>query len=73
MVDTFWAGQLSAQAIAALSLSMIPFLGLLSLGIGLGLERRASCEGLARARLWWVARDDSTAVRGTYTPTRKYN
>ena len=34
--DTFWAGQLSAQAIAALSLSMIPFLGLLSLGIGLG-------------------------------------
>ena len=36
VVDTFWAGQLSAQAIAALSLSMIPFLGLLSLGIGLG-------------------------------------
>ena len=30
VVDTFWAGQLSAQAIAALSLSMIPFLGLLS-------------------------------------------
>ncbi len=36
VVDTFWAGQLSAQAIAALSLSMIPFLGLLSMGIGLG-------------------------------------
>ena len=36
VVDTFWAGQLSAQAIATLSLSMIPFLGLLSLGIGLG-------------------------------------
>ena len=36
VVDTFWAGQLSAQAIAALSLSMIPFLGLLSLGIGFG-------------------------------------
>jgi hypothetical protein len=25
VVDTFWADQLSAQAIAALSLSMIPF------------------------------------------------
>ncbi len=25
VVDNFWAGQLSAQAIAALSLSMIPF------------------------------------------------
>ena len=36
VVDTFRAGQLSAQAIAALSLSMIPFLGLLSMGIGLG-------------------------------------
>lgn len=36
VVDTFWAGQFSAEAIAALSLSMIPFLGLLSVGIGLG-------------------------------------
>ena len=41
VVDTFWAGQLSAQAIATLSLSMIPFLGLLSFGIGLGQETNA--------------------------------
>ena len=43
VVDTFWAGQLSAQAIAALSLSMIPFLGLLSLGV-LDKEQTRWCQ-----------------------------
>ncbi|MGA1121032.1 MAG: MATE family efflux transporter, partial [bacterium] len=36
VVDTFWAGQLSPEALAALSLSLIPFIGLLAVGIGLG-------------------------------------
>lgn len=36
MVDTFYAGQLSTLALAALSFSMTPFLGFLALGIGLG-------------------------------------
>ena len=36
VVDTFWAGQLSSEALAALSLSLIPFIGLLAIGIGLG-------------------------------------
>jgi len=36
VVDTFYAGQLSTLALAALSFSMTPFLGFLALGIGLG-------------------------------------
>ena len=36
VVDTFWAGQLSPEALAALSLSLIPFIGLLAVGFGLG-------------------------------------
>ncbi len=36
VVDTFWAGQLSPEALAALSLSLIPFIGVLAVGIGLG-------------------------------------
>ena len=36
VVDTFWAGQLSPEALAALSLSLIPFIGLLAVGSGLG-------------------------------------
>ena len=36
VVDTFWAGQLSPEALAALSLSLVPFIGLLAIGFGLG-------------------------------------
>ena len=36
VVDTFWAGQLSSEALAALSLSLVPFIGLLAIGFGLG-------------------------------------
>ena len=36
VVDTFYAGQLSTLALAALSFSMTSFLGFLALGIGLG-------------------------------------
>lgn len=35
LVDTYWAGQFSAQGLAALSLSFVPFLLILSVGMGL--------------------------------------
>ena len=56
VVDTFWAGQLSPEALAALSLSLIPFIGLLAVGIGLGQGASALISngggGLLSSEVW---------------------
>jgi putative MATE family efflux protein len=35
LIDTYWAGQLSAEGLAALSLSFVPFLLVISVGVGI--------------------------------------
>lgn len=35
LIDTYWAGQFSAEGLAALSLSFVPFLLIISIGVGI--------------------------------------